>query len=290
MTINDKLTPPLSFTDETFDQDATLTYHLSIQLGFDEFSFCVLDISRNKYLALTHYNFQRIRNENQLNTAVSTIFKETDLLNKSYKTVSVSVINNKSTLVPNPLFAHEKLSDYLKFNSEFEIGFNITTDTLKTLDTRNVYAVSQGLEKTIKKYFSSAKIIHHSSSLLEGLLTNYKNISERNFFVNVRTTSFDAVLMEGKKLIFYNSFNYQTNEDFVYYLLFVCEQLKLNPENQKLILLGNIEKNSNLYALLYKYIRQIQFIEQNSSFEYSYHFNEIPRHKFYHLLNQYLSN
>ncbi|MEA3399321.1 MAG: DUF3822 family protein, partial [Patescibacteria group bacterium] len=40
-----------------------------------------------------------------------------------------------------------------------------------------------------------------------------------------------------------------------YFLLFVLEQLKLNPEEIELIFIGAIEKSSNLYEIIFKYIR-----------------------------------
>jgi hypothetical protein len=39
------------------------------------------------------------------------------------------------------------------------------------------------------------------------------------------------IIIQNQKLLFFNSFDYQTPEDFIYYVLFTAEQLSLNPEN-----------------------------------------------------------
>jgi hypothetical protein len=59
----------------------------------------------------------------------------------------------------------------------------------------------------------------------------------------------------------FNSFEYQTPEDFIYYLLFTAEQLSLNPEIFQLELLGTITRNDPYYAMAYKYIRNVSFFD-----------------------------
>ncbi|MBK7855253.1 MAG: DUF3822 family protein [Bacteroidetes bacterium] len=106
--------------------------------------------------------------------------------------------------------------------------------------------------------------------------------------VNVSHTLFDLIITEGKKLIYYNSFTYQSTEDFMYYILFACEQMQLNPESAVFYFSGMIEKNSALYLLAQKYIRNIRFTQRPDFCEYSYRFNEVPSHYHYRLYNQYL--
>ena len=52
---------------------------------------------------------------------------------------------------------------------------------------------------------------------------------EGNFmYVNVSYTNLEIVVFKNKKLELYNIFCFSTKEDFIYYILFVAEQLKLN--------------------------------------------------------------
>ena len=64
---------------------------------------------------------------------------------------------------------------------------------------------------------------------------------------------------EGK--IFFNSFDYKSKEDILYYLLFTFSELSLNPDNIHLVCCGLIDLDSELYALLYNYIRNIELLE-----------------------------
>ncbi len=63
------------------------------------------------------------------------------------------------------------------------------------------------------------------------------------------------------------------------------EQLGLNPESVNLVFMGEIDKNSALYHIAFKYVRNISFIERSDYFRYSYVLDELQSHNFYNLLN-----
>ena len=110
----------------------------------------------------------------------------------------------------------------------------------------------------------------------------------KTLFVHVQSSQFEIIVLEGGKLLFYNAFEYQTTEDFIYYTLFVCEQLKLNPEEIPMILLGEVERKSALYDIVNKYIRNVTFGKRPVEIEYSYKLQELQDHFYYNLFSQYL--
>ena len=123
--------------------------------------------------------------------------------------------------------------------------------------------------------------------MIDTLVLQNKNQTGKKLFVHVQPSHFEAVTIDGKQLLFYNTFNYHSAEDFVYYLLFVCEQLQLNPETIDVILLGEIERNSTIYTLTQKYIRKIKFGERNDGAQYSYQLQTLPVHYYFTLFNNY---
>ena len=69
--------------------------------------------------------------------------------------------------------------------------------------------------------------------------------------MNISQSLFDIVVLKDSKILFYNNFEYQTKEDFIYYILFTLEQLELSTDKTKVSLLGDINKQSELYKILY---------------------------------------
>ena len=112
---------------------------------------------------------------------------------------------------------------------------------------------------------------HANSILVEKILDASRNNDEKKMIVNFNYGHFEVIVVQNQKLLLFNSFEYQTPEDFIYYLLFTAEQLSLNPESFQLELLGTIDQNDPFYAIAYKYIRNISFfdvstLQQKNSF------------------------
>ena len=277
--------PTFKIMDETY-ATAVGKYSLSIRLSMDGFSFCILDIARNKYVALQTFAFQSCSDHNTLCTKIEEIVKKNGILMHKFKSVSAYLVLPVSTLVPNAIYEADKTKTYLEFNHPLEGNEIISSDHIKLIDTQNIFAVPRVIDALLKELFPSVKIHHYSTALIGGLLLQYKNQNEKKVVVHVQPSHFEIIVVEGGKLLFYNTFNHQTTEDFMYYLLFACEQLKLNPETLELVLIGEVEKNSTLYLILNKYVRNIRFGERNENYEYSYGFEDIPKHFYYNLLNQ----
>jgi hypothetical protein len=102
---------------------------------------------------------------------------------------------------------------------------------------------------------------HANSILITKLLDASKNGEDKKMTVHFNQGHFEIIVIQNKKLLLFNSFEYLTPEDFIYYVLFTAEQLNLNPENFLLELIGTIDQDSDYYKIAYKYIRNISLID-----------------------------
>ncbi len=286
--VKNKITQASSFIDEAFEVKRTLDFRLILQIGVDGLLVAVNEGSKNKYIALENYTFQNAYNFDVVGELLDEIIKDNQLLKHTYGSVTCLVANNLSTLVPNPLFDEDKKNMYLKFNTSIKGDEVIAVDDLKNLDAKNVFAIPGNLKEKLDKLFANISYHHFSSPLIDGLLSQNKNKASKKIFVHVQSSHFEVLVMEGKNLLFYNTFNHHSAEDFIYYLLFVCEQLQLNPENIEVSLLGEIEKNSAIYAIAQKYIRNLKFGERADDADYSYQLQTLPKHFYFTLFNNYL--
>lgn len=286
--------PIVSYADKSLTKESkrnyneiyNLNHQLSIQLSLDGFAFNILDREKNKHLALFNYHLQEVNTFDDLTNEIDEIFSENELLTRYYPKVVVLVENQKSTLVPSPLFDSSSLQEYLKFNHFLHTSEEVAYDKISNLNAYNVFAVSSALKLKLREKFARYRLAHYSSALIESLLINTKNqIFNDIVFINVNLSIFDIIYIQNQKLIFYNSFKYHTPEDFIYFTIFSMEQLGLNPETTNTVLLGEIDKNSKLYEIAFKYIRNISFAERTDHYRYSYVLDEVQSHYFYSLLN-----
>lgn len=287
--IKNKLTQLHSFIDEAFDAKKTASYQLLLQIGISDIQVAVQDKQKNKYIALEKYNISNAYNFEAVAELFDSLLKESKLINHKFKSVACILVNSLSTLVPNALYEDDRKKMYLKFNASLEGNEFIVVDEIRSLDAKNVFALPFSLKAKLDSHYNNIKYHHASSTLIDTLVANNKNQTGKKLFVHVQETHFETLLIDGKNLIFYNTFNYHSPEDFIYYLLFAFEQLQLNPEKIETILLGEIEKSSAVYTVTQKYIRTLKFAERSVDADYSYQLQTLPKHFYFTLFNSYLA-
>ena len=242
---------------------------LSIQLSLSGFSFCILQRGTNTIVALKDYNFDKKLNPIELLDRLKHLFNSESVLKNSFESVVVIHDNALSTLVPKALFNADCLSDYLKFNSKILKSDFITSDTIDINDSVNVYVPYININNFIYDKFGSFTFKHVSTILVEKILLIEKHSDIPKVYVNISKNHFEIIVVNAAKLQLYNSFEYNTKEDFIYYVLFTAEQLKLNPEKLNLIFIGDVDTKNELYTIAYKYIRFVFLGDREDSYKYS---------------------
>ena len=244
---------------------------LALQVSLTGLSFCVFDTLNHKVLSVKEIHFDTIHKATKTEALFSNAFNENSELKDSYDEIVVIHNNNLSTFVPEPLFDEHFLGSYLQFNTKvFETDF-FAFDEISNYQLNTVYIPYISINNFFIDQFGSFDYKHANSILVTKLLDASKNNDDKKMIVNINSGHFEIVVIQNQKLLLFNSFDYQTPEDFLYYLLFTAEQLNMNPENFKLELLGSIVEEDDFYQLAYKYIRNISLfdvsnLEKNNCF------------------------
>lgn len=260
---------------------------LSIQINLDGFSFCIYKLPEKEPILFQRIDFnEKATTPERHLKQIETIFSENKFLNESFNHVSVVHQNELATLVPAIHFDENNLKNYLINTVKvLPIDF-ISFENIPTLDATAVYIPFVNINNFLFNQYGSFEYYHCFSRLAE-LLKKEDLINPNNkIFVQVNRNDFELLAFKNNQLQVINRFDFITAEDFIYYILFVAEQLNLDTESFELILIGDIEKESELFDILYKYIRNIRFY--NNDTELPEEFNEIPKHSNFILLNQNL--
>ncbi len=281
-----QLNPSFSYFDKSFRESQTRNYTLSIQLSIENIVFTILNNDKNKFIGIESYNFNDINNVGQLPSYLGMVLNNRPSFAFPYDKVYFLYQNRYSTLIPQPLFVEENKNLYLGFNQPFQEDSRIVFDELKNNDAINIYYIPNLVIQKAKDFWPNVNIMHFSSALIESLSINFKNkVGPDTMFVNLQTGCFDIVYFKENKLHYYNSFDFRTKEDFIYFLLITIDQLMLNPEDVNVILSGDIDKTSDAYRMINQYIKNYSFIMPNENYSYSYILDEIKDHQYYTLYN-----
>jgi hypothetical protein len=255
---------------------------LSIQVGLNGLSFLVLDLFTKKVELIRDIKFSEKITPQQLQKNLIEEFDSIDLLNENFTKIQVIHDNEVQTLVPSALFEEANLSDYLKFNAKIFKNDFITYDAITNQEIMSVYVPYVNVNNYIFEKFGSFEYKHSSTVIIDKVLQIEKNIKEKSLYVNVEKSNIDILVISSNSLIFYNKFNYNTKEDFIYFILFTIEQLELNPEKLNCKFLGSILNDDELFKIAYKYIRNVSIV---SFKKMNYFKNKNTKH--FTILNSY---
>ncbi|WP_028607484.1 DUF3822 family protein [Olleya sp. ITB9] len=266
----------MAVTSNTIHNSSNL--ELSIQISLSGLSFCVLKKDNNTVLHLKSQDFKIKKTPTELLDAVKDLFKTEALLKIKFDNINIIHVNDWATLVPKPLFKEDALADYLKFNTKILKTDFITFDTIISNDSVNVYVPFTNVNNFIFDQFGTFTYNHFSTILIEKLLILEKHSDQAKVYVNISSSNFQIIAIQKGKLLLYNTFEYHTKEDFIYYLIFTLEQLKLNPETINVVFLGSVTEEDPIYQISYKYIRHVSFGNRNDNLD----FTEKPKQNHLH--------
>jgi hypothetical protein len=281
-----QINPVINKYDDTLNKVDPEQNKLLLQLSSISLTFTIFNQELNKFLSIESIDFSEIKRINEIAVRLNDYFNNHDRLKQSYRSVKIFFETNKSTIIPTPLFDPEEKVDFSKFNFLIEDQETLLFDKLNNLDAYLLYTFPNPLIKVVENCFPGHQHYSHSGALTESLIILNKNQNNRKtFHVNVRESNLDIHILDGHQLLYFNTFHYTSKEDFIYFIIFVLEQLQLNPEEVELILSGKIDRNSALFETLYKFVRNVSFQSKIEKFNYSYVFNDLPSHQFINLLN-----
>ncbi len=233
-------------------------YRLSIQISLNGLSFCVLDTIANTVMASEQVIFHKELTPFQVLGELEQLFKKNVIQKTEFSEVVVIHRNNLFSLVPRAMFKTDELANYLKFNAKILANDHIAYDEIDGHELINVYVPFVNINNYIYDLFGEFIYKHHGTVMVQSLLNEQGTGKMLPVcYVHLSEQQLDITVVANKKLLLFNHFQYATQEDFLYYLLFTLEQLKLDPETVQLRLFGELDEGHRLYELSYEYVKNV---------------------------------
>lgn len=255
---------------------------LSIQVSLDGFCFIIYDETQQAVVHLESFSLQNpTNNPENLVSEVDKLFQQNKNLQLNFTKVKVIHDNELFTIVPNTYFDEHHLKSYLKFTVKTLVTDFFTYDNLEIIDAKTVYIPYVNINNFIFQHFGEFEYEHYQTVLIKSL-TNQNESLEPVIYIDVATGKFHLIALQHQNLLLTNSFEYSTKEDFLYYLLFTIEQLKLDTTTCKVFVLGILDAQSSLYQFIDLYIKNLYIFKSKKG----NHFKDIQNaNSYFTLLN-----
>lgn len=270
------------------NSNLTTTYkkELSIQVNLNGLSFCVFNRSENSIEHLSHFHFDKKENPANILQNIQERLASDTAFSDNFDQVTLLYQNDLATFVPKDLFNPANAADYLKFNSKILKLDVIEFDEVSNNDIVVVFVPLMNINNYIFETFGEFTFKHTAAVLIETLIRQEKETNTK-VYINVNSAHFEMLVLKNQGLEFYNYFEFSSPEDFIYYVLFVFEQLGLNPEDIPVYFIGEISDESECYKMAFTYIRHLHFLNPNYKFRFDFNIESTQAHQHFTILNSF---
>ena len=217
-------------------------------------------------------------------TFIPSSLKADNLLKVQVQTKNLICSSSKVTLIPASLFSEDLINDYFRLNFGQVKDEHLAYNYISQLDAYLLFAISQNLIHQFKFLLNYHALYHIATPWLKSLFAQFQQSNEPLLFADFEDPLVRVALMREGNLVFFNTFSFTDDNDMLYYLIFISEQLGINPQKHRFYFSGTIFRHSERFKLLYRYIRYPRFLKRLANLEYSRHIEEVPEHYFYNLL------
>jgi len=232
---------------------------LSILIFQDGFLFYLQHEDKTKSIDIKPTIVDDILSSKSLN-----IFKKEfqNLLNVyEFQNLKLAFSNTFYTFVPKEFYRENAKADYLKYNVKLFKEDQIVSEFIEPIDAYQVYIPLMSYHNLVLDQVKEFDYEHFTNTLIKhSMLSTHDTLTYLNVYI--QNNLLDVIAYEGKKFKLCNSFNFETDLDLVYYILFCVEELKFDQKKLQLKLYYNTEENTWLETIK-RYILNVKSEQKN---------------------------
>jgi len=275
-----------------FNPNKAATYALNLLIDDFQIAYAVFDTLNDKLILLQDFPIRKDFSALSFSSQLFGILNHSEIKGLSFAGVQVIFANANYTLIPEDVYEPERNDFYIQkiFGAEKLINSEITTHLLLGKQ-RLVHTFSKEILNVLKSFFGAVFSVHHTMALLLKDLQPYLP-HKGNFatFLFVNTYQCDVLIFKGRDLQLINSFSFENDQDFLYYVLFMIEQTDADLRSVPVYMMGAVDKDSALYEELYKYILHLQILMPISEKATEQLIDKADRLKYFKLLSRNFEN
>lgn len=232
--------------------DATLPANLMlcIQAGPTHFSYSLSNRTGDELYRLNYFSVKEWNTE-----AIELLLKELPSKEADIQGVEIAYESGEFTMVPVAGFQESKLMALHKALYPHAEQSVYKTESLAAWQLYIGYTASATLFNALLARYPDARIRHFLKLALQQAEPSG---TQGRLLVNIRPNHFFAVLLRNNRFQFAREFFYETPADVLYYLLRVCEDHLISPNEVEIELTGLIDQESALFVELWQYFTQLR--------------------------------
>jgi len=274
--------------DPKFEIDRLEFYSLSLFIGIYDFQILITDEEVNQCVLLEDYVLDPKLKDSEKFSVTKFIFDDHHLLLANFwKSITLIIKNKVYSFIPRFHFADDQLFNYLNINTSYNLDEEEVMLTYHNqLDLVNVFSVSKSVVNLASDVYPGKKVkfIHQSSSLINGAI-KLNSFEHQDILLYIDRFGLHIVVVDNKKLIFYNQYTIKKFGDYIKYIKIVTNELQIDLIQDQLILYGYLGANTPHFNELKKSMPNLVLGSRPENLNFGYVFDEILDHQYFDLFS-----
>lgn len=269
------------YSDPSFIKENSSQYILSIRYATDGLSFCVHN-QTNKLLVFFFQPYH-LDSQDAVIAKVKKIIVDEDVLRLSYKKVYVVPCQREKVLIPAHLFDKKTVADMYRICFQPQKNDTLLYRKIKVLESYIVEALPRSFVNFLTTRYPSLCIVDSAYPFIINSLTGILFNTDQ-LFIDIHDQYFDLLLTRNAEPMLFNSFNYGSVTDILYYILNALQQCQVDKNVLQTTVSGNLVDDPRLQEAFGKYIPNVSILNY-APLSQLVRSEELNNSCFVHLLN-----
>jgi len=231
-----------NYTDNSFNLYQAYSYTLLLQVEVNTFSYAV--VHQNRLLvSAQNCDIDELLYPKQLS----------ELLTATYRKVLIGLPATALTLVPKSLFREDYAGEFARY---LDVKEDEKVFAQKLDDQNNIIYKTPGPIAYAAEKFGFNNAVYTAQGWIKAIENSRPNDSTLYLEIGKNTVQF--LYFSSGSLRFYNSFEFRSEDELVYFTSFVADELKLKPLLTTLVLSGDVSPDDNNITRLCNFFPKIE--------------------------------
>jgi hypothetical protein len=241
------------YLSDSFNPSLSNTYELQMVLGWEHLYYGLVNY-QNKVVLLNKIGLNHTLSYSK---AISEAVLSNENLTLKFRNVKLASITPYFTLMPIHLVTKDNSQYINALKSKNNESISIANDV--NSEIKLFFEADNALVNITNQLFPDHKLFHINSALIKSMQTLAEQRTGKQVYAHIRENYLFIFTFENDELLFSNSYPFKNAQDFIYYFLLNFQQHQLDQENTPVFLSGNVLPDSELYKIIFLYIRHVSF-------------------------------
>ena len=179
-----------------------------------------------------------------------------------YHSFHVICVGAKFTLTPDPVYVEKEKDRLFDYCFPHDPSLKTLVQPIQALNASIMFGIDKDVFAFLMRSLTNPLIIHSLSPLLTSWQKKSILVFPKLMLVDIRQNAMDVLCFEQGNLLFANSYNYDTGNDIIYYILYICKQTSFNQLEDCLTISGVGDLCRNVLPVISKYVRKTDYLQQ----------------------------